>query len=378
MPGMGRIQGTPSTPPARIVRDDTPRGRRPEGELVPQGLQTAAAYSWRLVAVGIAVYIAFLVLSHFQVIGVPIFIALVMTTVLRPLADTFNRWLPRTPAVLMAYFSAILFLAALLGLVGNSVAGESGRLGSEFQGGIGQIERWLERPPFRISHRALTGLQGKLSDFVSTHRATLISQALSGATRAFEIVAGLALALFCSIFFIHSGDRMWHWFQAELPEAVRPRWDRAGQAAWHSFAGYTRGIIIVAGVNAVLVGVALFVLHVPLALPLTLLEFFASFIPLVGSPIALAVATVVALAGRGPLTAGLVLVLIVVIGQIEGHILHPLVMSWAVRLHPIVVAVSVLGGAVVAGIFGAVLAVPFVSVGWAVYRELRVDQPPVA
>jgi predicted PurR-regulated permease PerM len=119
------------------------------------------------------------------------------------------------------------------------------------------------------------------------------------------------------------------------------------------------------------VGVSLLVLRVPLALPLTLLEFFAAFVPLVGSPIALAVATVVALAGRGPLTAAAVLVLIVVIGQIEGHLLHPLVMSWAVRLHPLVVAISVIAGSIVAGVIGAVVAVPFVSVVWAVLCALR-------
>jgi predicted PurR-regulated permease PerM len=160
-----------------------------------------------------------------------------------------------------------------------------------------------------------------------------------------------------------------------LPSGARPGWDQAGWAAWRAFAGYTRGIIIVAATNATLVGVALFALRVPLALPLTLLEFFAAFIPLVGSPVALGVATVVALAGRGPLTAAAVLVLIVVIGQLEGHVLHPLVMSWAVRLHPLVVAVSVIAGSIVAGVIGAVVAVPFVSVVWAVLRALRTTPP---
>jgi len=127
----------------------------------------------------------------------------------------------------------------------------------------------------------------------------------------------------------------------------------------------------VAATNAVLVGTALFVLRVPLALPLTLLEFFAAFVPLVGSPIALGVATVVALASRGPVIAIVVLALIVVVGQIEGHVLHPLVMSWAVRLHPVVVAVSVIAGSVLAGVVGAVVAVPMVSVAWAVGGELR-------
>ncbi|GAA3290618.1 hypothetical protein GCM10020295_05480 [Streptomyces cinereospinus] len=122
-----------------------------------------------------------------------------------------------------------------------------------------------------------------------------------------------------------------------------------GGAAWRTFTGYTHGILLVAVTNAVLVGLALFALGVPLAVPLALLEFFAAFVPLIGSPIALAVAAVVALASKGPLIALVVVALIVVIGQIEGHVLHPLVMSWAVRLHPVVVALSVVGGAVAAG-----------------------------
>ena len=108
---------------------------------------------------------------------------------------------------------------------------------------------------------------------------------------------------------------------------------------------------------------------------LTLLEFVASFIPLVGSPIALAVATVVALASRGVTTAIIVLVLIVVIGQIEGHVLQPFVMGWAVRLHPVAVAVSVIAGTISAGLLGAVVAVPLVSIAWAVVRELRREPP---
>ena len=120
-----------------------------------------------------------------------------------------------------------------------------------------------------------------------------------------------------------------------------------------------------------MVGVALEVLRVPLVLPLTILEFVASFIPLVGSPMAMAVATVVALAGRGMTTAIVVLVLIVVFGQIEGHVLQPFVMGWSVRLHPVVVAVSVIAGTLSAGLLGAVVAVPLVSIGWAVWRELR-------
>ena len=176
--------------------------------------------------------------------------------------------------------------------------------------------------------------------------------------------------MFCSLFFLHSGERLWGWVLGQLP-LRRSRWDAAGRAGWTAFAGYTRGVVIVAVSNATLVGIALFLLKVPLALPLTLLVLLGAFIPLIGAPIALWIATLVALAGRGPLTALAVLVLIVVIGQIEGHVLHPVIMSRAVKLHPVVVAVSVASGTVLAGIIGAVVAVPMVAVAWATFAQLR-------
>ncbi|MFI8231110.1 AI-2E family transporter [Streptomyces sp. NPDC085900] len=346
--------------------------RRPEdGVAVHHGLKMGAAYAWRLLVLGAAVYAGFVILGRLQLVAVALFLALVVTSVLRPLADLLARRLPRALAVVVSVLGSLVMVLGLLALVGELVAREWDRLGKEFSGGVGRIERWLQGPPFHVSPTVMSDLQGKLNTFVSEHRSALISSAVSGAGRLVEVLTAGVLALFCSLFFIHSGDRFWRWFQEWLPQPARDPWSRAGGAAWRTFAGYTRGIFIVAGTNAVLVGVALFLLRVPLALPLTLLEFFAAFVPLVGSPVALGVATVVALASRGPVIALVVLALIVIVGQIEGHVLHPLVMSWAVRLHPVVVALSVIAGSILAGVVGAVVAVPMVSVAWAVHCELR-------
>ncbi|MGW2520573.1 AI-2E family transporter [Streptomyces sp. NPDC001617] len=356
---------------ARARRATAVVGRAGDGVAVHHGLKVGAAYAWRLLVLGAAAYAGFVVLGRLQLVAVALFLALVVTSVLRPLADLLARWLPRALAVVVSVAGSLMVVLGLLSLVGELVASEWDRLGQEFSGGIGRIERWLRGPPFHVSPTVMSDLQGKVSSFVSEHRSVLISSAVSGAGRLVEVLTAAALALFCSVFFIHSGDRFWGWFQEELPQRAQDPWSRAGRAAWRTFAGYTRGIVIVAATNAVLVGVALFVLRVPLALPLTLLEFFAAFIPLVGSPIALGVATVVALASRGPAIAIAVLALIVIVGQIEGHVLHPLVMSWAVQLHPVVVAVSVIAGSILAGVIGAIVAVPMVSVAWAVHGELR-------
>ncbi|MCM2422942.1 AI-2E family transporter [Streptomyces sp. RKAG293] len=355
-----------------------PAGRRPASGSGPGGeprvfpaLLTAAAYAWRILVVGALVYAVFSVLGRFHEITVSVFLGLVITAMLRPVTDLLERFLPRPLAVAVTLLGSIVLALGVLALVGGAVAGERAGLDREFRAGVDRIEHWLQRPPFRLNPAALTDVQSRIGQFLSSHRSTLISTAVSGAGRLVEVLTVFALALFSSVFFIHSGDRQWGWFCDQLPPTARERVMTGGRAAWRTFTGYTHGIVLVAAINAILVGVALFVLGVPLALPLALLEFFAAFIPLIGSPIALAVAAVVALAAKGPLIAAMVVALIVIIGQIEGHLLHPIVMSWAVRLHPVVVAFSVIGGAVAAGVMGAVVAVPLVSVLWSVHQALR-------
>ncbi|MFE3500075.1 AI-2E family transporter [Kitasatospora sp. NPDC059160] len=388
---MGRPDHRPDhRPEPRRARRPRPLGSRPPRvpvrparpaapvEHVPAGLRTAAGYVWRLGLLGVAAYLAVGVLGELEVPVIALFVALVITSVLRPLVDLLARTLPRSLAVLVAFLCALVVVGGVLALVGTNVADEWNRIGDELRGGLGRIDHWLTGAPFHLRAGTVTDLRAKVGAFVSAHRSALLTTALSGASRAVELVTGLALAVFCSVFFLHSGDRMWSWAQRQLPARARPVWGRAGQAAWRTFAGYTRGVLIVSAVNAALVGLALALLRVPLVLPLMVVEFVAALVPLIGSPIALAIAALVALAARGPVVALLVLALIVVIGQIEGHLLHPLVLGWSVRIHPVAIALSVIGGAVLAGVLGAVVAVPVVSVAWAVLTELRDHGPPAA
>ncbi|WP_228717964.1 AI-2E family transporter [Kitasatospora acidiphila] len=352
----------------------TPKVRGPRQRPVRQvapGLQRAAGYTWRLLVLALAVYLLVQVLGRLVLPVIAVFVALVITSVLRPAADLLGRRMPRSLAVAVSVLGALLLLAGLLAGIGASVADQWNTLVNEFRGGVGRIERWLEGAPFHVRAETATKLQNKLGSFLASHKATLINTAVSQAGRVVEAATGAFLALFCAIFFIHSGDRMWGWLLRQLPPGARETWDRAGRTAWRTLAGYTRGIFIVAGTNAVLVGIGLAVLQVPLVVPLVVLEFFATLIPLIGSPIAMVIAAVVALAARGPVTAVIVLGMIVVIGQIEGHLLHPVVMSWAVRIHPVAVALSVIAGGILAGVIGAVVALPVVSVIWAVVSELR-------
>jgi len=343
---------------------------------VSPGLRRASEYAWRLLILGVAVYVVFRLALRFELVFVALFIALILSSLLRPPVNTLSRRMPRALALVTTAFGALAVLAGVGWLVEYSVAEQTSDLSSEFRGGIDQIKRWLQGPPFHVKASTLADLQNKLGSYISEHRASLLSQAINEASRVVDAITVIALAVFCSVFFTHSGVQIWRWFLRQLPEQVRDVWESCGQSAWHTFAGYTRGIILVAAANAVMVGIALKLLQVPLVLPLTLLEFLASFVPLFGSPIAMAVATIVALASRGLTTALVVLVLIVLFGQIEGHVLQPFVMGWSVRLHPVAVAVCVIAGTIVAGLLGAVVAVPLVSIAWAVTKVLRGRQGP--
>jgi predicted PurR-regulated permease PerM len=336
------------------------------------GLRVAAAYAWRIIVVAGLVYLIFVMLGRLQFVAVAVFVGLVISALLRPVVDVLSRGMPRAAAVAITLISGILLVVGVFTFIGRSVAGESSNLINKFSGGVNDIENWLRTGPLHLTATEISKYADQARVWIEEHRGQFASQALGGATVAFELLTGLALAIFLSIFFLHHGDRMWEWFIGQTPQEYRDRLDRAARAGWNTFAGYTRGIVIIAATNATLVCLALLIMRVPLALPLTLLVFFASFIPLIGSPLALAVATVVALAARGPWIALSVLVLIVVIGQIEGHVLHPIVMSRAVSIHPVVVALAVASGSLLGGVIGAVVAVPIVAVTWSVTQQFRV------
>ena len=348
--------------------------RPPPDEAVRYGLRVAAGYAWRSVAVAVAVYLVFVALGRLHFVAISVFVGLLITALLRPLTDLLARWIPRGAAVAVALIQAIVVVGGLVTFVATSAVGQFGRLAAQFATGIREIEVLLSGPPLRLPAGELNRWTAQGLAWLGENRGQVAAQVAGEAGIVVELFAGLALAVFCSLFFLHSGERLWGWTLGQLP-VRRRRWDAAGRAGWTAFAGYTRGVVLVAVSNATFVGVALHLLKVPLALPLSLLVLLGAFVPLIGAPIAMWIATLVALAGRGPLTALAVLALIVVIGQIEGHVLHPLIMSRAVKLHPLVVAVSVASGTVLAGIIGAVVAVPMVAVAWATYAQLRITDP---
>ena len=348
-------------------------------QTAPRWLRKGAGVSWRLLVVLTAVVIVFYALSKVQLIVIAVFLALVITAVLRPLVSWMSRAMPRGLAVGLALLLGILFLAGMLTYVVYSVANQWNSLSSQFGQGIQQITDWLTSGhlPFRLTNEQLTQWIDQGVQWVQAHAGQIAGQAAASAGSAVEVFTAVVIAVFCAIFFLARGAEMWTWFLNQLPARVRPGWITAGGAGWGSFSGYTRGIVIIAVTDGLLAFTWLAVLRIPLAAPLAVLVLLGAFVPLVGAPATMLVAMIVALATRGFVWALLVGLGIALIGQFEGHVLQPLVMGRQVSLHPIVVALSVAAGGLTAGIFGAVIVVPLVSVTWAVFSHLRSLDPPM-
>jgi predicted PurR-regulated permease PerM len=342
-------------------------------ENVPAWLRTSAGWSWRLIAVVAAVALVFYATAQVRIVFVAVFLALVLTSVLRPVTDWYARVMPRPLATALALLSGILLFGGLLTYVIASVAGQWTQLAGEFDTGIQQILDILEDGPFGVSVTVdqIDDLVGQGRTWVADNAENLLSQAAQSAGSVVEGFMVIALAIFCTVFFVNSGAQMWRWFLSQIPLAYRARWHDAAAAGWYTFSGFARGTVIIALADGILAFVLLTILGVPLAAPLAVLVFIGAFIPLIGAPLAMIIAAVVALAAQGFVTAFIVTIGIALIGQLEGHVLQPLIMGKQVALHPVVVALSVLSGTVLAGILGAIIALPLVSVAWAVFSTLR-------
>ena len=336
---------SPSAVTARSLAGARRTGRaETETESIPLWLRTGAGWSWRIMLLIVVIAFAFWATSQVQLLFIAVFIALVFTAILRPVVDLYYKVMPRGLAVGLGLLSAVLVIAGLLTYVITSVAGQWSSLSDQFNQGITQIFDFFEAGPLPIKFT--------YEDF---------SKWLDNA--------------FCTVFFLARGDNMWAWFLGQLPERARGTWDSVATAGWFTFSGYTRGTLIIALSDGILAATLLLILQVPLAAPLAVLVFIGAFIPLIGAPAAMVIAMVVALAADGIWSAAIVGVGIALIGQFEGHILQPIIMGKQVSLHPVVIALVVTGGTLIAGILGAVIAVPLVAVTWTVFNQLRAPRP---
>ena len=365
----------------RVVGEVTTRSATLDS--LPGWLVRGGVGAWLLLGIVTAVSLVFIGTAQVIPVFIGVFIALVITAILYPLVSFFARFMPRYPATFLGLLTALAVVAALIAYVVSSVTSQWDSLARQFSDGLDTIVDFLEHGPLpvHLTQQELVDTVQSLveqgQEYVQSNAPSLAGEVLSNAGSIVDVFVVLALALFTAIFLLASGGRMWRWFLNELPAHLRERVHRAAGAGWYTFAGYARGTVILALTDAVMAGVFLQVVGVPLAAPLAVLVFIGAFVPIIGAPAAMLVAMVVALASKGFIAMVVVGLGVAGIGQIEGHILQPLIMGRQVSLHPVVVGLAVAVGTFSVGLLGAVVAVPLVSVAWSVYSELHTKDAPV-
>ena len=369
--------GPPGTaqPPAALS-EAARQGRAPgaEGAGVPRWLQTGAAWSWRLLLLAIAAYIVARVAAVLYIVVVPCAAAILLTALLQPLAGRMRRaGLGPLGATWCTLLLAVAALAGAVFLVTSRVRAEYPTLVTQFKHTTADIQSWLAGPPFHLRTGSLQTLSNDVVKYLSQHKSLVEGTVVTGSRIVVEILAGVVLCFFVSFFLIKDGDRIWGWLTVRLEAERKRRTDLAARAAWKAIVYYVRGTVAVAAIHAVVIGITLTIMGAPLVAPLTLFMFLAAFVPLVGMLVAGGLAILVVLATKGWIAALILFGIMVVMNQLEGHLLQPQVVGKMVRLHPLAVILVLAVGGVVAGIAGAVVAVPITAAVTSAARALRDD-----
>lgn len=350
-----------------VDRDGRERSRAPKSF---EFLEHAAAVSLRLIVVGFTLAVVVLVLARLRLVVLPVVLALVLATALAPPVARLRR-LGLRPAVatILVLGAALALLAGGVAVVVPQVASQLGDVGDRAGQGLDQIEGWLSD---RVTPWPDDGsLSEEISRWTEQNRDTVSAGIASGAMLLLEIVTGLLLALVVLFFLLKDGERLGAAALRLVHPERRPQVSAVGQRAWDALGGYVRGAAINGLTEAVLVGIALAVVGVPLVLPLAAITFFAGFLPVVGAIVAGTVAALVALVAGGVADALIVAVIFTVVQQLQNNVLEPLILGRSVQLHPLAILLSLTAGAVLAGIVGALIAVPLVAVVTAALSEAR-------
>ncbi|MET7766534.1 AI-2E family transporter [Streptomyces sp. NPDC005393] len=339
---------------------------------VPWGVRVAAEAGWRLLVLAGTVWVLMQVISSVQLVVLSFTVALLITALLEPTVTRLRRrGVPRGLATSLTFIAGFVIMGLVVWFVVWQVMENIDDVSSKVQAGIDDLRRWLLHSPFHVTEKQINHVAKSLREAVGANTDEITSAGLEGVTVVVEVMTGILLTMFSTLFLLYDGPRIWDWTLKLVPAAAREGVAGAGPRAWATLTAYVRGTVIVALIDAIFIGVGLFFLDVPMAVPLAVFIFLFAFIPLVGAVVSGALAVVVALVTQGVFTGAMVLVVVLAVQQLEGHVLQPFILGRAVRVHPLAVVLSVAGGSLIGGIGGAVVAVPLVAVANTAVGYLR-------
>jgi putative heme transporter len=359
----------------RTAARPEPPAERPRPE-VPPALARLAAWSWRLLVVVAAAGLVLYLLILLRVVVIPVILALFLATLLVPLVQRLEvRGWPHLPAVLTVFAGAVLALAAIIAGLVPLIGNELGTLGDRVDQGIDEIQQFIASRPFGLSEADLNRYLDQARQQLRENSSGITRGAVRGATLVGEVVTGLILTLFLTFFFVKDSERFTRWILDFAGEPRAGHLRELGRRSGTAVSGYLRGQATVGLVDGVFIGIGLAIVGVPLVVPLAFLTFIAAFLPLVGAFLAGALAALVALVTKGFTAALIVVGITVLVQQLEGHLLAPLLLGRAVALHPVVIILALAAGGILGGIVGAFLAVPIAAVVTAAGTYLRGGGP---
>lgn len=340
---------------------------RPEPEAVPSALRIAGAWSWRLLVVAGALAVLLFLIAQLRIIVIPLMVAALLTALLIPLVEWLqrHRW-PRGLAVACSVVLLLSVVTALFWLAVAQIRDGYPALQQRAVDSYAGLRQFLLESPLHLTEADLSRYTDTVVQAIQQDTQQIVSGALSVGSSLGHLVVGLLLTIFATIFLLFDGARIWRWIVGIFPRRARPAVDGSGRAGWVTLGNFVRVQMVVAAIDAVGIGLGAFILGLfyggfPLVVPIAVLVFLGSFIPVVGAVTTGAIAVLVALIALGPIPAVIMLAIVLAVQQLEGHVLQPFIMGTAVKVHPLAVVLAVAGGSIVAGIPGALFAVPVVA-----------------
>ena len=340
---------------------------------VPYGVELAAGWSWRVLVIAAAVALLGWLVSFFAVIVIPVVVALLITALVVPVVEWLTRLgIRRSVAAIMVVITTIAGVGALLTFAGAQVAQGATDLADQTVQGLQEIRDWLKDGPLNASDSQIQDYIDRIQKTISdqTQEGGAVKRLTEVGTAVGHILAGFFIVLFSTYFFLSDGSRIWAWVVRLSPRAARERVDSSGRVAWISLTQFVRATVIVAATDGILIGAGAAIIGVPFSLAIGVLVFLGAFVPIIGATIAGSVAILVALVDQGPVTALIMLAVVIGVQQLEGHVLQPFLMGRWVSVHPLAVILAIGAGVLTAGVAGALVAVPLAAAANAVVQHL--------
>ena len=344
-------------------------------ENVPDTLRTLAGFTWRILVVVAGLVLVLYIFNTIFPVMFALFFALLVTAWTQPVMNLYHKIMPKVLALVLALITIMALVVVILGTVVKSSIAEGPKLVDSIGAGLNDVEGWLKTGPLGLSNDQFSSLITNLQNWGTSILKGFAGDAFGALGSIGTLIIAGSVFIFGVIFFLMAPQTIWGWLMNWIPKNLRTHIDVSGRIAWDSIAGYTRGIVVIAFLDATLVFVGLLILQVPLAPALAAVVFLGAFIPVIGAPIATFFAAIVALAENGPVTALLVIVLTIIVGSFDGDVMQPLVMGKAVNLHPLAIVIVIAAGSIALGIVGALIAVPVAGAIYGVAKYVTGRDP---